>query len=64
MQRERNLPIDDVIDELIDTCNGDVYAALKALLLVNEFLETELQSLNELATNLAPDLQPDGGTLQ
>jgi hypothetical protein len=38
-------PTDAVIDEIISTCNGDLRGALKALLLVNEQLETELQQL-------------------
>ena len=34
---------DAAIDEVIATCNGDMSGAIKALLLVNEHLETELQ---------------------
>jgi hypothetical protein len=30
------------IDQIVATCNGDIRGALKALLLVNEQLETEL----------------------
>ena len=33
------------IDEIVASCNGDVHGALKALLLVNEQLEAELQQL-------------------
>ena len=33
------------IDEIVASCNGDVRGALKALLLVNEQLEAELQQL-------------------
>jgi hypothetical protein len=33
------------IDEIVARCNGDVHSALKALLLVNEQLEAELQQL-------------------
>ena len=33
------------IDEIISTCNGDTRGALRALLLVNEHLEAELQQL-------------------
>jgi hypothetical protein len=33
------------IDEIVARCNGDVHGALKALLLVNEQLEAELQQL-------------------
>jgi replication-associated recombination protein RarA len=36
---------DDVIDEIVATCNGDIRGALKALMLVNEHLEFELQQL-------------------
>jgi hypothetical protein len=31
-----------VIDEIVANCNGDLRGAVKALLLVNEQLETEL----------------------
>ena len=40
------MPINELIDRLIDECSGDVYAALKALLVVNERLEAELQWLS------------------
>jgi hypothetical protein len=33
------------IDKIVASCNGDVHGALKALLLVNEQLEAELQQL-------------------
>ena len=42
-------PSDVVIDEIIATCNGDTHGALKALLLVNEQLEAELQQLHAAA---------------
>jgi hypothetical protein len=32
-------------DEIVASCNGDAHGALKALLLVNEQLEAELQQL-------------------
>ena len=38
-------PNDIAIDQIVATCNGDVRGALKALLLVNEQLETELMQL-------------------
>ncbi|MGM4916140.1 hypothetical protein [Tardiphaga sp. 813_E8_N1_3] len=38
-------PTDTLIDEIISTCNGDLRGALKALLMVNEQLEAELQQL-------------------
>jgi replication-associated recombination protein RarA len=37
---------DTVIDEIVATCNGDIRGALKALMLVNEQLEAELQQLH------------------
>ena len=36
---------DVAIDEIISGCNGDMRGALKALMLVNEHLESELQQL-------------------
>jgi hypothetical protein len=38
-------PSEATIDEIVATCNGDIRGALKALLLVNEQLEAELQQL-------------------
>jgi hypothetical protein len=38
-------PNEAAIDEIVASCNGDVRGALKALLLVNEHLEAELQQL-------------------
>jgi len=35
------MPINDLIDTLIEECSGDVHGALKALLLINERLEAE-----------------------
>jgi hypothetical protein len=37
---------DSAIDEIIATCNGDIRGALRALMLVNEQLEAELQQLH------------------
>jgi replication-associated recombination protein RarA len=37
---------DTAIDEIVATCNGDIRGALKALMLVNEQLEAELQQLH------------------
>jgi hypothetical protein len=37
---------DTAIDEIVARCNGDIRGALKALLLVNEQLETELAQLH------------------
>jgi hypothetical protein len=36
---------DNAIDDIIATCGGDMRGALKALMLVNERLETELRQL-------------------
>jgi hypothetical protein len=33
------------INQIVASCNGDIHSALKALLLVNEHLEAELQQL-------------------
>ena len=57
------MPINDWIDTLIAECHGDVHCALKALLLVNERLETELRYFHQLTANIAPGLEPDNGTL-
>jgi hypothetical protein len=38
-------PSQAAIDQIVAACNGDVRGALKALLLVNEQLETELAQL-------------------
>lgn len=38
-------PNEAAIDEIVARCNGDIRGALKALLLVNEQLEAELQQL-------------------
>ena len=40
---------DVVIDEIVASCNGDMRGAFKALLLVNEQLESELNHLYEAA---------------
>ena len=37
--------IEAKIDQIIATCDGDLRGAIKALLLVNEHLEFELQQL-------------------
>jgi hypothetical protein len=38
-------PTDAAIDQIVAKSNGDIRSALKALLLVNEQLEAELQQL-------------------
>ena len=45
---------DVVIDEIVASCNGDMRGAFKALLLVNEQLESELNHLYEAAASGSP----------
>src|ERR1700682_3377213 len=45
---------DVVIDEIVASCNGDMRGAIKALLLVNEQLESELNHLYEAAASGSP----------
>jgi hypothetical protein len=45
---------DVVIDEIVASCNGDMRGAFKALLLVNEQLESELNRLHEAAAYDSP----------
>jgi hypothetical protein len=47
-------PNEAVIDEIVASCNGDIRGALRALLLVNEQLEAELQELYAAASHGAP----------
>ena len=39
------IPSETAIDRIVASCGGDIRSALKALLLVNEHLEAELQQL-------------------
>jgi hypothetical protein len=39
-------PNEAAIDEIVARCDGDIRGALKALLLINEQLEAELQQLH------------------
>lgn len=39
-------------DQLIAMCNGDPRSTIKALILANEYLETELSELRTKAVNL------------
>ena len=43
-------PNEAAIDEIVACCSGDMLGALKALLLVNEHLEAELQQFYAAAT--------------
>jgi hypothetical protein len=45
------------IDRIVATCNGDIRGALKALLLVNEQLETELAEAYAAVTPGGPTPQ-------
>ncbi len=45
---------DVVIDEIVASCNGDMRGAMKALLLVNEQLEAELNHLYKAAAYGSP----------
>jgi hypothetical protein len=38
------MPLNELIDRLIEECSGDVHDALRVLLLINERLEAELRS--------------------
>jgi hypothetical protein len=44
---------DAVIDEIVAACNGDIRGALKALMLLNEQLEAELQQLHAAVAHRA-----------
>jgi predicted lipase len=49
---------DAVIDDIVAVCSGDMVGAVKALLLVNEQLESELQQLYAAATYRSPTKRP------
>ena len=44
-------PSESAIDEIVARCSGDIRGALKALLLVNEQLEAELQQLQAVVAH-------------
>jgi hypothetical protein len=46
-------PTDAVIEKIIASCDGNIWGALEALLLVNEHLETELRQLHEAVAGAA-----------
>jgi hypothetical protein len=50
-------PSEKAIDQIVASCNGDLRGALRALLLVNEHLEAELQQYYAAA---AEDSVPRG----
>lgn len=43
------MDMDDCVDSIVASCNGDLRGALKALMLVNEQLERELRRMATLA---------------
>ena len=45
------------VDEIIASCNGDLRGAIKALMLVNERLELELQQLHAVDASGSSHLQ-------
>jgi len=47
-------PSDATIDQIVESCNGDLRGALKALLMVNEHLEAELQQFYAAAAEDEP----------
>jgi hypothetical protein len=46
------------IDEIVASCNGDMRGAMKALMLVNEQLEAELQQVYAAAEHGSPSFDP------
>ena len=49
---------DAVIDKIVAACSGDMAGAVKALLLVNEELESEIQQLYAAAVCRVPAKRP------
>jgi replication-associated recombination protein RarA len=49
-----DLSNDEAIDEIVASCNGDLRGALKALMLVNEQLEAEIQQLHATIGSIGP----------
>jgi hypothetical protein len=47
-------PNEIAIDEIVARCGGDIRGALKALLLVNEHLEAEVQQLHAMIAQAGP----------
>jgi hypothetical protein len=52
-----------VIDEIVTACSGDMVSAVKALLLVNEELESEIQQLYAAAAYRSPTKRQAKGLL-
>jgi hypothetical protein len=47
-------PTEAAIDQIVATCDGDLRGALRALLMVNEQLESELQHMYARAAHGMP----------
>jgi hypothetical protein len=45
---------DAIVDEIVAACSGDIVSVVKALLLANEQLESELQQLYAAAAYRSP----------
>jgi hypothetical protein len=54
---------DAVIDKIVAACSGDMASAVKALLLVNEELESEIQQLYAAAAYRSPTKRQATGLL-
>jgi hypothetical protein len=54
---------DAAIDRIVAACSGDLASAVKALLLVNEELECELQQLYAAAACRLPTKRPAKSSL-
>ena len=54
-------PHDPAIDRIVASCNGDMRGAVKALLLVNEQLESELSRFYEATFYGAPTVRRPKG---
>jgi hypothetical protein len=52
-----------VIDRIVAACSGDMASAVKALLLVNEELESELQQLYAAVVCRVPTKRPARSSL-
>jgi hypothetical protein len=57
------MSMDEVIDTVVASCDGNLRGAVMALLLVNERLEAELEHFREMAVPQAPSLQPKAETV-
>jgi hypothetical protein len=57
------MSMDEVIDTVVASCDGNLRWAVMALLLVNERLEAELEHFREMAVDQAPGLQPKAETV-